>query len=607
MIRSLPRQSFAGLFILAVVVASRPAVAADVPAPKRLPPRVVAYFSVPNVTELKKRFEQSQFGLMVKDPAMADFVADVKVAFANASKDVQAQGGFTLTDLLTIPNGNVTIAALIGGRQGPGYVMMLDFGTKRTTVDKLITKAAEGLANSGGKKTQVDAGGVSITNFELPTPPPDPNAPEGEAALQVPKSLTQIGWFVKDTTLVVGNGADTLRSVIARWDGKHSSTFANNPVYRYIAEKGAGDGAEPILEWFFDPIATTTGVVNAVFPNNFQAQLILGFLTPLGLDKVRGIGGTVNMITPKYEDISRTVIYVDAPRTGALDLLKFPAIAQAPPKWVPANVDSYMSLNWDLKSAWRGIATLVDSFNAQGPGTFDALMDQLAQDPMGPMIHPKKDLIDHLSGRIQFLTDSIQPQQAGDPPVQRIMFALGVKNIDGIKATANKLANSPGSPIMTRQFRGETIYVLPAGIQLGDPAGSSIGLSITQGNLMIGIPDTLIEQAIRGDVEPLSGSAEYKRLASGFPASSSSISYSRQSTQVRFLYDLLRSGAFPPGAPGAGFPGADAQGPIPLDFKKLPPFETIEKYMLSSGGYIIPDKNGAVYVGFSPRKTTTSK
>ena len=606
MIRSLSQKSVTGLLLLAMLVAARPAIAADVPAPKRLPSRVVAYFSVPNVTELKKRFEQSQYGLMVKDPAMADFVADVKTALANASKDVQAQGGFALTDLMSVPNGNMTMAVLIGGRQGPGYVMMLDFGTKRTTIDQLMTKAAEGLSNNGAKKTQVDAGGVSITDFELPLPPPDPNA-AGEAAPQIPKSLSRIGWFVKDTTLVVGNGAETLRSVIARWDGKHSSTFANNPVYRYIAEKGAGDGAQPIFEWFFDPISMTTGVVNAAFPDNFQAQLILGFLAPLGLDKVRGIGGTVNMVTPKYEDISRTVIYVDPPRIGALDLLKFPAIAQSPPKWVPANVDSYMSLNWDLKSAWRGIATLVDSFNAQGPGTFDALMDQLAQDPMGPMIHPKKDLVDHLSGRIQFLTDSIQPQQAGDAPVQRMLFALGVKNVDGIKATANKLANSPGSPVMTRQFRGETIYVLPVAVQLGDPAGSSIGLSITQGNLMIGVPDTLIEQAIRGDVEPLSGSADYKRLASGFPASSSSISYNKQSTQVRFLYDLLRSGAFPPAAPGAGFPGADAQGPVPLDFKKLPPFEAIEKYLFSSGSYIIPDKNGAVFVGFSPKKATGSK
>ena len=69
----------------------------------------------------------------------------------------------------------------------------------------------------------------------------------------------------------------------------------------------------------------------------------------------------------------------------------------------------------------------------------------------------------------------------------------------------------------------------------------------------------------------------------------------------------LRSGAFPPAAPGAGFPGADAQGPIPLDFKKLPPFEAIEKYLFSSGSYIIPDKNGAVFVGFSPKKATGSK
>ena len=120
MIRSLSQKSVAGLLLLAMLVAARPAIAADVPAPKRLPSRVVAYFSVPNVTELKKRFEQSQYGLMVKDPAMADFVADVKTALANASKDVQAQGGFALTDLMSVPNGNVTMAILIGGRQGPG-------------------------------------------------------------------------------------------------------------------------------------------------------------------------------------------------------------------------------------------------------------------------------------------------------------------------------------------------------------------------------------------------------------------------------------------------------------------------------------------------------
>ena len=602
MIRSLPRQAFAGLLVLAMLAASCPAQTASVPAPRRLPPQVVVYISVPDASELKKRFEASQFGLMIQDPAMADFVADVKAAFTSASKDTEAQSGVNLQDLLAIPKGNITIAGLAGGPRGLGYVLMLDFGKNRSAVDKLIARLDEGLANGGAKKTRVDVGDFAITNFKLPVPEADPNNPA--AGPQPPKSLTQVGWFIKDTTLVIGNGADTLKSVVARWDGKHSRTFADNPVYRYIAEKGASDGPAPVIEWYFDPISTITGMVNGIDPNNFSNQLALGFLPTLGLDKVKGIGGTMNMGTPKYEEISRTVIYVDAPRTGALDLLKFPATSQSPPKWVPANASSYTSLNWDLQAAWRGIATLVDSFNPEGPGTFDKLVDQFADAPNGPMIHPKKDFLDHLTGRIQFVTDVTEPEQAGDLPGTRMLFALGVKNADGLKATITKLVNSPGSPITTRQFRGETIFVMPSPAQLGNAAGGDIAFSVAQGNLMIGIPETLLEQALRGDVEPLSATADYKRMAASFPAQASWIGYSKQNTSIRSVYQLIRSGAFPPAPPGAGFPGADVQGTISIDFKKLPPFSVIEKYLLPSGSYIIPDKNGAVMVSFSPRKTS---
>ena len=93
MIRSLPRQAFAALLVLATLAASCPAQTTRVPAPKRLPPDVVAYLSVPDVSELKKRFNASQMGLLIADPAMADFVADVKVAI-EASLDIfREQGG----------------------------------------------------------------------------------------------------------------------------------------------------------------------------------------------------------------------------------------------------------------------------------------------------------------------------------------------------------------------------------------------------------------------------------------------------------------------------------------------------------------------------------
>ena len=114
---------------------------------------------------------------------------------------------------------------------------------------------------------------------------------------------------------------------------------------------------------------------------------------------------------------------------------------------------------------------------------------------------------------------------------------------------------------------------------------------------------TLLEQALRGDVEPLSASADYKQLAASFPAQASSIGYSRQNMQLRTIYELFRKDGFPGASPGAGFPGAGGGG-FPVDLKKLPPFSVVQKYLLPSGSYIIPDKNGAVLVSFTPKKAS---
>ena len=601
MIRTLVHRGLAGLLLLSLLVSPQSAEAAGIPAARRLPPEVVVYLTAPDVADFKKRFGQSSFGRMIKDPALADFVGDVKKGLTAISTNFQATAGISMDQFLAIPGGEVSLALFVGATRAPGWVVLLDFGKNRATVETLLTKFSDGLTQNGAKKTQVESAGVSISNFDLPKPPAgDPDVGAGPS---VPTSLTRIGWFTKDTTLVLGNGTQTLRTILARWDGKHTSTFASNPVYRYIAKNGSGDGAKPVMEWYFNPIGAVQGLMNAVDPNNFQAQLALGFLPTLGLDKIKAIGGTMNIMTPKFEQISRTMVYVEAPRDGALDLLKFPAIAQSPPKWVPANTVSYNSVNWDLKAAWRGVSKLVDSFNPQGPGTFDRLVDDLAQQPGGPMIHPKKDLFDHLSGRIQVVSGEGKATDGGALSTQ-FLLALGVKNTDGLKATLNKLINTPGSPVETRQFRGETIYEIPFPAALSTTTGlTSLGLSITQGNLMIASPATMIEQAIRADNDPLSASSDYKRLASAFPAKASMISYAKQSSQLKTVYDLLRSGNFPPAAPGAGFPGADAN-PVPIDFTKLPPFEVIEKYLRPSGGYVVPDENGAVMVGFSLRDKT---
>jgi hypothetical protein len=100
---------------------------------------------------------------------------------------------------------------------------------------------------------------------------------------------------------------------------------------------------------------------------------------------------------------------------------------------------------------------------------------------------------------------------------------------------------------------------------------------------------TLLEQVIRDtDTDSLADSKEYKTIASHFPAQTSMIGYQNQSSQLQAVYELFRSGG------ASGFLGG-----LDIDFSKLPPFETIEKYLPASGSYAVPDERGALFVSFS--------
>ncbi|GIT30609.1 MAG: hypothetical protein Ct9H300mP1_26550 [Planctomycetaceae bacterium] len=116
--------------------------------------------------------------------------------------------------------------------------MMLDFGTKRTRVDQLMAKAAEGWP-TGAKKTQVDAGGVSITDFELPLPPPDPNA--AEAAPRFPSRCPESAGSSRTPRW---SSATAPKPAIGhRPLGRQALLdFASNPSIAN-RRKGTGDGA----------------------------------------------------------------------------------------------------------------------------------------------------------------------------------------------------------------------------------------------------------------------------------------------------------------------------------------------------------------------------
>lgn len=543
-----------------------------VPTDRLLPPDVSVYVSVPDVDELKARWGKTAFGTLTQDSAFEPFKGEITKALEGVSSEIEKELGVSLKDLLQVPSGEFAFAVLTPQGKKISAVLFLDFGDNEKTVDALMEKAEKALEENGAESDDEEIDGTKVTTWKFKG---------GEQA-------NQLVYFIKDTMLVATSDLDTAKGVLARWDGKHSDTFADNDNYNLILEKCSTDDEDGLFVWYVNPMGLIQAAISQVAAQNPQAALAMGFLDPLGITALKAIGGSADMATEDFDGITKTFLVIEQPTKGLMNVFQFPAIEQKPPKWVSANASAWFSLNWDIAGAYTAIESMVDMF--RGPGQFAAVVDQIAQQEGGPKVHLKKDVIDVISGRIQVVMEP--GKKKDDEPAQdRVVVALGLKDAKKFQATLTKLTKMPGFPGQTREFKGSTIVEFEVPDLSGSLEPKMAGLAIGQDQLMFSNDVTAIEAMLRGDIdgEALVDSPAYKAIAEHLPGKTSITSFSRNDSQIEALWDLAKGGQA-----GAFLPQ--------IDFSKLPEFDTVKKYLTPNGGYSVPDKKGVLFVSFGTKK-----
>ncbi len=566
------RNRLGGIFAaIAVGVASlglAPASAtAAVPSAKTLPSEVYLYLSVPSVQELKARFNKTSLSKIQNDPAFADFIKQIESGLEQASKDFERETKMKLKDLLDIPTGEVALTVLKPPRGQVAAIAFVDFGESKKVVNDLLTKLEDAMEKENVDRKVQQAENTEIVVYTFPN--------ENQRGPIKP----QFAYFVKGSQFVVSNEISALESVLTRWDGKAPRTLADNRIYKHIMDKCKTGNDEPVFKWYLNPIESVKAGVMAAAEGNPQAAMVLGLMPLLGLNDFRGMGGTGDWAVNGYESVSKSLLYVDQPPQGLLNMFRFPATDLAPPKWVSAKTQTYLAGNWDMNAAYEAVETLVDTF--QGAGALDRVIDDLADKPEGPGLHIKKDILDQLSGRFIMTSDGVE--NIGDE-VPKMMFSIGVRDSKKAKDVIAKILKKDGGQTKTRNFRGETIVEFDAG-------QTTAGLSVVNNAIMISTNVSTLEQVIRGDrtQTPLAESATYRQLAKQFPAKTSFIVYQDIAGQIKLIYETARKGDFD-------------NPEIKVDFTTLPPFEALEKYLPVSGGYTIPDENGVLSISFDQLK-----
>jgi hypothetical protein len=528
-----------------------------------LPPETLLLFSIPDVPALTERASASSSGQLFADPALKPFLDQFKEKLDEFSGKIEEMLGVSLADLAEFPQGEFTIALVEKPARKLNGIIMIDYADNDEVADKLVEKMDGALKEHGAEHSTQMVGDLETHIYKLPGGKDNP--------------LKTLCYFTDEGYLVLATDTAALKSVIDRWNGDAKNSLADQDVFAYIMEKCDTGDETALLKWFINPIGLVQAGISMVQGQAPQAGLVMGMLPILGLDRLKGYGGTTDMGVEDYGTISRSFAYVEQPASGVLGLFNFPAVEQTPPAWVPADAAMYVGLNWNVEEAYLSVESVVDSF--QGPGSLGKVLDALAADTDGPGIHIKSDIIDNLAGKIQVVT--LAPPAASDdtPPVPAMIFSIAVKDAAAMQKTLAKAAKSDGFPGKTRQFEGVTVYDVPADEM-------TVSIAVAGDSLVITTDTPALEGRIRGKTaKPLATSDVYKAFVKYLPKKASMLTYNKQDAQLKTVYDMLKK--------------QDNDRLEGIDLSTLPDFSVIQKYLKPTVGYAIPDENGALFVGFT--------
>ena len=545
---------------------------------KALPASTIAYLKVDNAAKLRQAFKASQIGRMIADPGMDALKKDLRAKMEEQGKKVKETLGVSNDELLTIPQGPITLA--IVGREaadGKSAVVMLataDAGENADKMADVMARASKEAEGKGAKVATETFKGIKLTIIRK-----DENDKE------------PLVWARAGSVFHVASDVDALKDRISNASGR-AECLASNETYQAVL-KGVGADSHAVL---FVDASQAIKLAIAANPGGNAAQMEAQ-LQLTGINGFKGMGASFSFDKGDYDQVAKVFFYSPGPAQGILKIFSMPAIDLKPQAWVPASVLSYQSFSWDLDGAWKAIAELADQ---NGLGGF---IDQ-AQRGIGPNgdFDFKKDLFGPLGNRITAISDLKKPITDKS---QRALFAVALDDEKTFQSTFNKVLTLTGSAPKKRDFQGTTIYdfeipALPAGAQMN--ITGPICVAIAKGNLFISTEPTLLEQILRSGAPALADNADFQAVAKKLPAKNSILSFDRTEEQARLIYEMVKGGGLQKALDQAAA-GNGGQAPKnPIDPSKIPEFSVFAKYLGQGGSFGVMDEQGLTFTSFILRK-----
>ncbi len=633
-----------GFLLALALVLSAPAAAWSVPpCDELLPSTTVGYLSVKNVEQFRENWNRTQFGQLLDDPAMEPFVEDMRRKARNKFDRVTEDLGLTLKDLGDVAGGEACIALVEPQPREAAVVVLADVSGHRTEAQALLEKIDRRQKERSSPHKVYDAGQIKLMAYQIP---------DRRDSTKTRQSV----FFLHDDMLVAADHLGVAHAIAAAFESGHrEDRLFRVPEFRAIMDRCGKEleSGEPQVRWYVSPFrfVETYRVANPSREPRRGRDLIK-ILQSQGFSAIRGVGGFVDLyVDGKFELIHRTSVYAppvqqadgsDDRYTLAARMLRFPNRGTLlPPTWLPREVAAFANCNWQMQRAFDASETLVDALIGE-EGSFQEVLDGIREDPVGPQIDLRSELVGHLGEQAMMITDYALPIT---PESERMLVALATTDEKALARAIERIMKSDPNAVR-HEFAGVTVWEIveepsempeltiespildPLAADLyedaddmddadGDKKGlPSSAVCVANGHLLVATHFNFLVKVLvtAEERQTLAGCDDFglvaKQMESIGPKNISFRFFSRTDEEYRAAYELIRQGRMPEARSllgrilnailGEG--DEDVLRKQRIDGSKLPDFEMIRRYFGPAGVTITSEDDGWFAVGFMLNK-----
>lgn len=633
--------------VLAASLFSAVAQAAPPSCAALLPGSTKGFVSTTDLAAFSAAWDQTQFGQLMLAPEMQPFADDLKGQLRDKWAQSFLRLGVTWEDVQKIAGGECCTALVwekdkkLYPHELPASVFLIDVTGKVKEAEELLARVAKDLLQQKAKRSEATSAGAKISVFDAPK--------------RKKNNTGRYVYFLKDNLLCACDVYEIAAAVAVRLSGKgkEGSSLEKSVGFKEVmnrCEADAASAAPPQARWFIVPVDFMEArrmLRDGPRPPRKKSDPLdnLEVMRHQGFAEINGAGAYVHFDEKAYDIYQRVAVYAPQPFKLAERILDFPndepAVAE---KWVPTDIAACGCSSWNVPAAFEASKTLFDEFYGLDPtevptkgkkkktSYFEDAINGFKNDPNGPKVDLRADLMKHLGPRTYFITDYARPIT---PSSELRLFATEIRDQKKVAAAVERLMKNDeaieripktgtfgkGKHVIWRVPEDEPaddvpslkVENVPDGPKAEDqkadkPLPGQEGgrllansyICVAHGYLLVGSSLDLLKKALRDEDQrkPLAEDPAYQQVEKLIAAECSrrgwtKISYrrfSRTDEEFESTYELTRQGKMPESESMLGQLLSSGRGDSKddrreqrIDGSKMPPYNQVRGYFAPSG------------------------